>query len=559
MSFTPLHEMPWRRCAANSPSPGPAWVNLAELNRLIDRWHAWLHGQPDGNWLLINRDPLHFTAALLALWESGRSAVLPADDRPDTLQRIEELVSGNLPALPPEYPADGAVDIPRQLSPSHPAVILFTSGSSGLPVALPKRLEQLDAELQVQSRLWPLGTGAAVISQVSHQHIYGLLTGLLHPLCSGTPFCGNTSHYPEVLLKRLQEASAATLQATVISSPSVLSRLPENLDWNAPPDRLFSSGAPLASTDAQRCESLLQAPVIEIYGSTETGGIAWRQQSRRADWRPLPGVELDFTQPCLAIRSPFLAEPEQWWRHSDHAQPTEQGFQLLGRADRIAKVGGKRISLTRIEHDLQQATGVLTACCSSLDERDGRLVAVVAMEDSCLPHYREQRLQLTRQLRHQLAQSLEPIAIPRLWRFVRQLPSNAQGKLDRSLLEKLFADRHDRTRPRWLGLTTLSPHHARLELEVPEHLVYLEGHFDSYSLVPGVVQIQWAIDLAEEQFACCCQVADMDRLKFQQPLRPGMRFTLELELSASALRFSFDSCEGRHSSGTLKRRAETSA
>ena len=553
MSFTPLQDLPWRQTAGDHGLSASGWVQQAELCALIEQWCQWLQGQTGGNWLLINPDPLHFTAALLALWETGRTAVLPADDRPLTLQRIEQQVDGQLPASPPTVSGTCHTP-PARLAPEHIGVILFTSGSSGLPVALPKRLQQLDAELLVQSRLWPLAADTAVISQVSHQHIYGLLTGLLHPLCSGSPFVGNTSLYPEVLHKRLTEAHAQGLQAVVISSPSILSRLPHHLAWEHPPQRIFSSGAPLDLASAQACETLLKAPVIEIYGSTETGGMAWRQQSVQADWQAFPGIELDFSGETLAVRSAFLAAPQQWWQHSDRAEQTAAGFRLLGRADRVAKVAGKRISLTQIEDSLHQLSGVTAARCNSLDPRDGRLVAVVALSAELLPDYREQRRDLVQRFRRELARSLEPVAVPRLWRFVRQLPTNAQGKFDRSLLEKLFADRTDKTRARWLGQDILGPEHCRLELEVPEQLVYLQGHFDDYPLVPGVVQIQWAIDLATEQFGCECVVADMDRLKFQQPLRPGMRFQLELKLSAQTLQFSFESCEGRHSSGSLKRR-----
>ena len=105
----------------------------------------------------------------------------------------------------------------------------------------------------------------------------------IDPLCTGTPFCGDECRYPEGLFARLQEACAAGLKPVIVSSPAQLSRLPEHLPWSETPrpTRVFSSGAPLALEHAQHTERLLQAPVIEIYGSTECG-IAQRRQMQVA-------------------------------------------------------------------------------------------------------------------------------------------------------------------------------------------------------------------------------------------------------------------------------------
>src|SRR5690606_3661423 len=111
------------------------------------------------------------------------------------------------------------------------------------------------------------------------------------------------------------------------------------------------------------------------------------------------------------------------------------------------------------------------------------LGCIVVMEASSVPHEHPQRHELTRQLRERLAAHIEQVTIPRYWRFVEALPCNAQGKLDRSLIERLFEDLVDDRKPRWLGTDPLDGRSCSLVLEVPERLIFLDGHFDEFPIV----------------------------------------------------------------------------
>lgn len=558
MTFISLTQLPWRAAFARHESLPSHWVCGASLASHIEAWHHWLADKPTGRWLLCQQQPVAFCAALIALWESGRVAVLPADDRPETLSRLASEVDGILPDAPKPQLPQSAETRPRvaPLDPSATAVVLSTSGSTGNPVQLAKRFDQLEAELSAHARLWPLAD-SGVISQVSHQHIYGLLTGILHPLCTGAPFCGGESRYPEALMARLQEADAAGLHPVVVSSPAQLSRLPEHLPWRttASPTRVFSSGAPLALEHAQLTERLLQAPVVEIYGSTETGGIAQRRQTQHSAWQALPGVELSFQNGSLNLRSAFLETPQQWWQQPDQVVPADNGFALLGRADRLVKIGGKRVSLDHVERLLTAVEEVSEVRCVDLDRDDSRLGAVVVLDKASLPHQREARQHLIQRMRTYLFDHLEPIAVPRYWRFVETLPSNAQGKLDRTLINRLFADLDDPKVPRWLGEHPLDANSCVMTLEVPERLVFLEGHFDQYPIVPGVVMVQWAIHYAHDMFGHRGLFLGIERLKFTRALLPGTRFTLELTRREDGIAFSIDSQEGRHCAGRVRLQA----
>jgi 3-hydroxymyristoyl/3-hydroxydecanoyl-(acyl carrier protein) dehydratase len=98
---------------------------------------------------------------------------------------------------------------------------------------------------------------------------------------------------------------------------------------------------------------------------------------------------------------------------------------------------------------------------------------------------------------------------------------------------------------------------AAVELVVPEDLHYFRGHFPGMPIVPGVVQIKWAISLARLYLRAGPAFRGMEALKFQQVMRPGARVTLDLEYADAAgkLRFSFGSEPARYSSGRLILRA----
>jgi 3-hydroxymyristoyl/3-hydroxydecanoyl-(acyl carrier protein) dehydratase len=94
---------------------------------------------------------------------------------------------------------------------------------------------------------------------------------------------------------------------------------------------------------------------------------------------------------------------------------------------------------------------------------------------------------------------------------------------------------------------------ARIVLTVPPDLDYFDGHFPGAPVLPGVVQVKWAIDNARRCFALSGVVAAMEAVKFQRVIGPRAQIELRLEHAAQTgkVHFSFDSQQGRHSSGRI--------
>ncbi len=572
MTFRELTERPWRHRSAAEvfawiPPAGAAparWFTVGEWHARIGAWQQHLLDTPNesGIWRLFEPDPIEFSAALIAIWERGERVVLPADNQPETLANLRA-TGVALGATPPAHEDDAPTELPsrppRWSSRSLPdiAVSLYTSGSSGEPQRLDKRFDQLDAELATQASLWPLRS-QLVVSQVSHQHIYGLLFSILRPLCEASPFAAQTCRYPETLRTWLQSSRTAGRRIILVSAPPALSRLPEALDWkpvSAALETIYSSGAPLSKGASDQVHELLGKPVHEVYGSSETGGIAWRIQRHGPDWIALPGVDVRHDEDNrLWLRSRHLASPDQWQRQADRIALTEAGFELLGRADRIVKIGGKRISLTAMDRALATLPGVERARTWTLQRRELRLAAVIQLTPGTMPHDHRHHRAMVKRLRRGLAAHFETPALPRYWRFVDHWPTNTQGKLSAEIRQRLFRDLEDRRAPRWLGE---HPHQNgwKITLEVPERCAFVDGHFDGQPVLPGIVLVQWAMQQARRLFALRSDFAGLERLRFPQPLLPGDRFEMTLDHrhgdANESLRIDCDSQRGKHVTGRI--------
>lgn len=473
-------------------------------------------------------DAADLAIALLGAWRAGVSVSLPADLQAQTRQRWSDEVDLWLT----DHSAD--VHLNDLLQPALPGaeldldqcrLSLCTSGSSGEPKRIDKTLRQLANEVEALEQLWGADLGeACIIGSVATQHIYGLLFRVLWPLCAGRPFVRKQLAFPE----DLQRASREHPAFAWVGSPALLKRMGDNLDWPAlsAVRRVFSSGGALPADAAQSLHDRLQQWPTEILGSSETGGIAWRQGASL--WQPFAGVELSQdSDGALLIASPYL--PAGHVEHTaDAARIAADGrFELLGRLDRIVKLEEKRISLPMLEQALVVHDWVAEARLGVVQENRAVLGALLVLSDAGLFALREQgRRSLTEALRKHLSQHCEALALPRRWRLVRQLPLNSQGKLPQADIEALLLAPRPKA-PEVLEQVETDGEWS-LQLSVPPDLAYFSGHFPKAPVLPGVVQVEWALNLGRHLLKLPGKFAGMEVLKFQQLVRPGDEVQLHL-------------------------------
>ena len=409
---------------------------------------------PALRWALCFEDSLLFAQALLACALTGREAILPGHQRPAALAEQSGDFDGILtdsealgeglgrPWLQLPLAASAGANDRCWPAPGALQLTLFTSGSTGEPKAIPKAWHQLDAELRVLITLWGERLEEArLLASVSHQHIYGLLFRILLPLVLRVPFARTLTLYPE----QLQHQPG---RWALIASPAFLGRLDPEIPAQGC-TLIVSSGGPLALAGARQSERLFGQLPVEVFGSSETGGIAWRQ-SRQADtpWQPMPGIEIALAEgDKLLLSSPYLPDDKPLLC-ADRIRLCESGFHLLGRGDRVVKIEEKRISLDEVEARLQGLPWVAAAAVLPLTLAVRQQIgAVLVLTDAGQTQWQalgQGRFLIA--LREQLRAWLEPVALPRRLRVLPELPFNSQGKRPwrqlKALLDEDFIDVH---------------------------------------------------------------------------------------------------------------------
>ncbi len=313
----------------------------------------------------------------------------------------------------------------------------YTSGSTGEPKLVQKTLFNLEAEIETLHKLWGSKVaGSLFLSTVSHQHIYGLLFRLLWPLSGG-----NLIHSEQLLApEEFQVLKGGELNRVLISSPALLKRLPDNLNkmnFTA----VFSSGGFLHKQAAEKASAFFNAYPVEVFGSTETGGIAYRKQNTSDNWTLFPKVEMqiDANTRRLKVKSPYITKNDFIETGDTIEQITESSFILHGRDDGIIKLEEKRVSLKEIENKLLQHPFVEDCFALTLDNFRQSLGMLVELKEVGKKYLRiEGKAKLNNNFKKYLKEFFDDVLIPRKWRYIGKIPVNSAGKVLRIESLKLF-------------------------------------------------------------------------------------------------------------------------
>ncbi|HCO7563252.1 TPA: acyl-CoA synthetase [Escherichia fergusonii] len=441
-----------RWLTAPRPDDTPiAWLDestwtLGDLRHDVAQLICRLQQQPGERWALCFENSYLFIVALLATLHAGKTPVLPGHNRVIQLNEQRELFDGVLSdselnwqgslLLVASSPQVATQSFTFAAIAPDAYIELFTSGSTGQPkrVIKPVRLLDREAELLAE-RLGARLAGSRVVGSVLPQHLYGLTFRVFLPMALGLPLHAAMLWYVEQFV-----ALSHQHRYIFISSPAFLKRLDTQL--SPPPVQvLLSAGGELPWQDVQYTASWLRVWPDEIYGSTETGVIAWRyreQEQRR--WRPFPGMQFQAEDDALRLFSPLMEE-DSGLLLDDILQFSEDGqFHLMGRRGRIVKIEEKRISLQEVEQRLLALDGIHEAAAVPVT-RGGRQsigVLLVLNDEARLQWQNGGGHSQEMAWRRLLRPTLEPVAIPRYWRVIDEMPVNSMNKRVYAQLQELF-------------------------------------------------------------------------------------------------------------------------
>lgn len=316
-------------------------IALAKSAKSTDKWIN-----------ISSKNKLEFIKEFLPLFASGQKVVLFDSNHTELLKFYTQNDVNSLEKI-------DEVNKENQL-------LFFTSGSSGFPVGAFKSKTNLEKEVLVLKELLQKYKIKKVVVTVPFVHIYGVLVGLLLPLALGDiELIVKDDFLPYELLEEAK--SKNTLVVTTPVFVKSLGKLSEEVDLSS--SIFISSTGPLDVSDVEKFTQLYRADVMQIFGSTETAGIAYKF-NLSSKWTPLNMVEVDTKDEKLSVSSPFISpyilnktisKLDQPFTTEDIIEINDDGFRLVGRSNKIIKIAGKRISAIQIESILESIEDVEVA------------------------------------------------------------------------------------------------------------------------------------------------------------------------------------------------------
>lgn len=420
---------------------------------LVDsaKMRAFIAKNPNDDWILHCEDYWYFLCTFVALLQCNKRILLTQNISESFIAEIktpgvEFLTDQNAPDSTSiadliensETPDEKFIRNLPVLNADETRILMYTSGSTGKPKAVPQRMTEFEADNAFIISKWAKEfTSRKLVTTVSQHHIYGFLFGSSLPFTLGVPFRRTRITFPEEFETLNDEeymiiATPAFLKRTI----EVEEKLPLKNPW------IFTSGGACTPEVASRTETVFGFCPLEVYGSTETSGIAYRQQNKDGlKFTPFDNAKLWLGDDgCLRIVSPYIKNPEGF-ATADLAEFFEDGrFLLKGRSDSIVKIEEKRISTTEVENRLLESGLVSDVKVVALQNeiRQYLAAAIVLNAEGKKKFADTEKYLINRWFHDFLMQFFENVVLPKKWRFVDALPVDVQGKKHKDEIIAMF-------------------------------------------------------------------------------------------------------------------------
>lgn len=389
--------------------------------------------------------PAHLASLAAGACVVPINPTLPAAERARVLERAQPVA-----VLEREDERPGSGDAPSISDNDGPALLIFTSGTTGEPKGVPHTLASLEANLDGLAHSWALQPGERLLHVLPAHHVHGLVLAL---------YGGARMGMPLFVMERFDAALALRALArheirVFMGVPTMYHRMrlaeADDLPGSLPSMRVFISGsAPLSPADFAGFAERFGFEPLERYGLTETLIVSSNpldgERIPGTVGRPLPDTEVRLAGDGeIEVRGPGVMAGywrdagasaasfrDGWFRTGDLGEWHESGhLRISGRLKELIIVGGSNVLPGEVEHALAGVNGVDELAAAGVADPDrGEIVAafVVARPGT-------DPAALEAALRERAERELASYKRPRSYRFLRELPRSALGKLDRRRL-----------------------------------------------------------------------------------------------------------------------------
>ena len=408
------------------------------------------------------------------------------------------------------------------------SVVFHTSGSTGNSKTVVKAFDSLAREVAMHRDFYRARLGCAdgecmpvFLGTVQWDHMYGKLWMDMLPKALGAKADPDVIRTPEELVAKMHAAGRVVL----VTTPSFLGRfaayagqyeIPRNVA------EVVTSGALLTKEVSDAAERVFGVAPRQIFGSTETGGVADRRFPRES-FDVFAPVRVALEGGRLSVRSPFSFRSPYLMGDGADLAPDGRSFRLLGRLDRLVKINEERVNLAEMEEKVR-ALGFDDCAIAKIEGRHGDMLGCLLVGGRKLSPLELRKLML-------------PVfpkgTVPKRFRYAAHLPRNAQGKVVAADVVKAL----ERT-------------------EIPLHIAgdehFLQGHFPGFPIMPGVAQLGFAVESAKKAYAIEGALREARKIKFLRVMEPGHDFSLVLtRRDEGEIAYEFREGEALCSSGTL--------
>lgn len=439
MTRLPLVDRPADAVIAHRDGQGVSVAEfLAQAIALAERLPA------RGYAINLCNDRYHFAVGFAAVMLAGQTNLLPPNRLAAT---VAELRSDH----PDAYVLnddDAVYDVAEHFDPrplragerlmsepaidaEHLAAIVFTSGSTGGSKALEKPWRTLLSGARINAAEMGLADGNArnMVATVPPQHMYGLETSILVPCVAPVAASATRPFTPLDIHDALADVPAPRL---LVSTPVHLRAIRDSNGELPVLERIFSATAPLDVELARALEDKYATTLTEIYGCSETGSLARRRTREDDDWRLFGGFDLEVEGERGEVWAEHLPESIVL---QDRVERDGRCLRLLGRAEDLVNIAGKRASLNDLTQRLLSIPGVEDGVVFEPPATGGGSVARLA---ALVVAPRLDAATLRRELRTRIDEAF----VPRPIRWVDALPRSETGKLARAAIVQAFESEH---------------------------------------------------------------------------------------------------------------------
>ena len=524
------------------------------------KMRRYLMSQQVDKWILNCEDCYYFYVTFASLLQCRKEILLTANITPEFIKEIRLPGIGFLTdqkapdstdiAAIIEGSAVGIEEFPA-IDAAETKIHMYTSGSTGHPKAVLQRMKEFEEDNAfIMSKWGDEFYKRIVCSCVNQHHIYGLLFSVVLPFASGVPFRRNRITIPAEF-KDLTDTSYM-----IVAVPAFLKRTieGETASFGLKSPFIFTSGGVLTPDVAKKTDEIMGFWPVEVYGSTETSGIAWRQSKNGLEWTPFDNAEItQNADGCLIIRSPYISDPAGF-ETADLVEIFPDGrFLLKGRSDSIVKIEEKRISVTEVENRLNQNPYVKDSCVIAMADRRQYLAAAVVLSAAGVEKFAgTEKFEINQYFRNYLAGFFEAVVLPRKWRYLDAIPQNAMGKRKKDEIKALFEKKIDDIHGISFAIKEQEENKVAVTFAAPESCDFYDGHFPEKKFLPAVAQFHIAVKVAEQYFKMEIPLVETRRIKFSHPILPEKAMVLAITCEGSRLQFSYcDETGKEYSRGTF--------